>query len=152
LELSWRSSLGKELWLETARVILHRRWDTKWEKPTNATATARTEWIGISSSDDGCAECDTSREWIEVSLLTPFCVSMVWSGLGVVDACSLRILFTRKMPDATKNAIGMPETQIEEYSLEIAGRVGHTPIWVRLGHFSRYANLSECWHSVQRAG
>jgi hypothetical protein len=44
----------------------------------------------------------------------------------------------------------MPETQIEEYSLEIAGRVGHTAIRVRLGHFSRYANLSECWHSVQR--
>jgi hypothetical protein len=72
-----------------------------------------------------------------------------WSGRRChVDACSLRILFTRKMPGATKKAIGMPENQIEEYSLEIAGRVGETPVRVRLGHVSRYANLSECWHSV----
>jgi hypothetical protein len=46
----------------------------------------------------------------------------------------------------------MPETLIEEYSLEIAGRVGDTPVRVRLGPVGRYANLSKNWHSVQRAG
>jgi hypothetical protein len=61
-------------------------------------------------------------------------------------------LFIRKTLDATKKAIGMPETVIEEYSLGIAGRMGDTPVRVRLGHVSRYANLSEYWHSVQWAG
>jgi hypothetical protein len=128
--------------------ILYRRCDTKGEKPTNAPATPHIEWIGISSNDDGRAECDTGREWIEVSW---WCSFLRLRGLDVavpLTLGSLRILFTRKMPDATKKAIGMPENQIEEHSLEIAGRAGDTPVRVRLGHVSRYANLSECWHSV----
>jgi hypothetical protein len=42
----------------------------------------------------------------------------------------------------------MPETVIDEYSLEIAGRAGDTPIHHGLGEGSRHANLSESWHSV----
>jgi hypothetical protein len=68
-----------------------------------------------------------------------------------VDASS-QILFTRKMLDATKKAIGMPETVIDEYRFEIADRVGDTTVRVRPGHVRRYANLSECWHPVQWAG
>jgi len=69
-----------------------------------------------------------------------------------VDACSLRILFTGKMLAATKKAICMPETVIDEYSLDIAGRMGDTPIHESLGDVSRNANLSESWHSVHRIG
>ncbi len=60
-----------------------------------------------------------------------------------VDACSLRILFTGKMLAATRKAICMPETVIDEFSLEIAGRVGDTRIHESLGDVSRNANLSE---------
>jgi hypothetical protein len=46
----------------------------------------------------------------------------------------------------------MPQTAIDEYSLEIAAKVGDTTIHERLGVVSRQANLSECWHSVYRTG
>ncbi len=46
----------------------------------------------------------------------------------------------------------MPETVIDEYSLEITGRVGDTSINESLGDVSRNANLSECWHSVHGTG
>jgi len=46
----------------------------------------------------------------------------------------------------------MPETVIDEYSLEIAGNVGDTAIQESLGDVSRNANLSGGWHSVYRAG
>jgi len=69
-----------------------------------------------------------------------------------VDACSLPILFTRKMLAASDKAICMPETAIDEYSLEIAGRAGDTPIHESVGDVSRNANLSESWHSVHRIG
>jgi hypothetical protein len=60
-----------------------------------------------------------------------------------VDACSLRIPFTGKMLAATKKAICMPETVTDEYSLEIVGSVGDTPIHESLGDVSGNANLSE---------
>ena len=67
-----------------------------------------------------------------------------WSGRRChVDVCSLRILFARKMPDATKKAICMPETVMDEYRLEIVGRVGDTPIYESSGDFHRNANVSE---------
>ena len=53
---------------------------------------------------------------------------------------------------ATKKASCMPETVIDEYSLEIAGGVGDTPIHEPLGHVSRNAKLSESWHSVHGVG
>jgi hypothetical protein len=46
----------------------------------------------------------------------------------------------------------MPETVIDEYSLEIAGRVGDMPIHESLGDVSRNANLSDSWQSVQGIG
>ena len=60
-----------------------------------------------------------------------------------VDACPLRILFTGKMPATTEEAIWMPETVIDKYSFEIAGRVGDAPIDESLGDLRRNANLSE---------
>jgi hypothetical protein len=59
-----------------------------------------------------------------------------------VDACSLRILFTGKMLATTKKASRMPETVIDEYSLESARSVGDMPIHESLGAVSRNANLS----------
>ncbi len=53
---------------------------------------------------------------------------------------------------ATKKAICMPETAIDQCSLEVTGGVGDTPIHESLGDVSRNANLSESWHSVQWAG
>jgi hypothetical protein len=44
---------------------------------------------------------------------------------------------------ATKKAICMPETVTDEYSLEIVGSVGDTPIHESLGDVSGNANLSE---------
>src|SRR5712692_1860933 len=85
-----------------------------------------------------------------VVLLSPS-RQLVWHRCHA-DACSLRILFTGKMPAATRKAIGMPETLIDEYNLEITGRVGDTPIHASLGDVSRNANLSESWHSVHRIG
>ena len=76
---------------------------------------------------------------------------LVWRRCRV-DACSLRILVTGKMPAATEKAICMPETVIDEYGLEIAGRVGDTPIHASLDDVNRNANLSESWHSVHRVG
>jgi len=76
---------------------------------------------------------------------------LVWRRCHV-DACSLRIPFTGKMLAASKKAICMPETVIDEYSLEIAGNVGDTPIQESLGDVSRNANLSGGWHSVYSAG
>jgi hypothetical protein len=46
----------------------------------------------------------------------------------------------------------MPETVIDEYNLETANGVGDTPIHESSGEASRYANLSESWHSVHRIG
>src|ERR1700746_2685909 len=46
----------------------------------------------------------------------------------------------------------MPETAIDEYSLEIAGRAGDTPTHERLGTVGQQENLSVCWHSVYRTG
>jgi hypothetical protein len=69
-----------------------------------------------------------------------------------VDACSLRVLITGKMLTATKEAICIPETVSDEYTLEIAGRAGDTPIHESLGDVGRNANLSECWQSVQWIG
>ena len=46
----------------------------------------------------------------------------------------------------------MPETVIDEYRLEITGRMGDTPIHESLGETRRNANLSKSWHSVQRIG
>ncbi len=60
-----------------------------------------------------------------------------------VDACSLQIVFTEKMPAAAKKAICMPETVPHEHGLEIAGRVGDTPIHESLGDVNRNTNLSE---------
>jgi hypothetical protein len=76
---------------------------------------------------------------------------LVWRRCHV-DACSLRILFTGKMLAASGEAICMPETAIDKYSLEIAGRAGDTPIHESFGDVSRNANLSESWHSVHRIG
>ncbi len=76
---------------------------------------------------------------------------LVWRRCHL-DACSLRILFTGKMLAATKKAICMPETVSDEYGLEIAGRVGDTPIHESLGDVRRNANLSESWHPVHRIG
>ena len=59
------------------------------------------------------------------------------------DACWLQIPFTGKMLAATKKAICIPEAVIDEYRLEIASRVGDTPIHESLGHVSRNTNLSE---------
>jgi hypothetical protein len=56
------------------------------------------------------------------------------------------------MLDATKKAICMPEIVIDEYSLEITGRVGDTAIHESLGELRRNASLSESWHSVHRIG
>jgi hypothetical protein len=47
------------------------------------------------------------------------------------------------MPDASEKAICMPATVMDEYGLEIVGRVGDTPIYESLGDFHRNANLSE---------
>ena len=69
-----------------------------------------------------------------------------------VDALSPRILFTREMSDATKKAICMPELVVDEYSLELAGRVGDRLIRTCIGEGSRRAVLSECWHSVHWTG
>jgi hypothetical protein len=69
-----------------------------------------------------------------------------------VDACRPRNLFTGKMLTATRKAICMPKTVSEEYSLETAGSVGDTLVEERLDGVSRNASLSECWHSVYRAG
>lgn len=60
-----------------------------------------------------------------------------------VDACSMRILFAGKMTAATRKAICMPETMIDEYNLEIVGRVRDTPIHASLGDVSPITNLSE---------
>jgi hypothetical protein len=46
----------------------------------------------------------------------------------------------------------MPGAVIDEYSLEIAGRAGDTPIQESLSDVSRDTNLSECWHSVYGTG
>lgn len=46
----------------------------------------------------------------------------------------------------------MPETAIDEYSSQIAGRAGDTPIHARLGTVGQQENLSMCWHSVYRTG
>ncbi len=76
-----------------------------------------------------------------------------WSGVAVtLNACSLRILFTGKMPATTEKAIWMPETVIGKCSLEIAGRAGDVSIHESLGDARRNANLSESWHSVHRIG
>ena len=56
------------------------------------------------------------------------------------------------MPATTEEAIWMPETVIDKYSLEIAGKAGDAPIDKSLGDLRRNANLSESWHSVHRIG
>src|SRR6266851_61606 len=76
---------------------------------------------------------------------------LVWRRYDA-DACSLRILFTGEMTAATKKAICVPETVIDQCSLESAGRVGDTPIHEPFGDFSRNAIVSESWHSVHRIG
>jgi len=67
---------------------------------------------------------------------------LVWRRCHV-DAWSLRILFTGKMPAVTEEAIRMPEALIDKYSLEIAGRAGDTPIHASLGDVSPITNVSE---------
>jgi hypothetical protein len=47
------------------------------------------------------------------------------------------------MPATTEEAIWMPETVIDKYSLEIAGKAGDAPIDESLGDLRRNANLSE---------
>src|SRR5260370_6966838 len=69
-----------------------------------------------------------------------------------VDACSLRILFTGKMPAASKKAICMPEALCRRKHVEVAARAGDTPIQQALVLVRRHANLSECWHSVCSTG
>lgn len=76
---------------------------------------------------------------------------LVWHRCHV-DASSLRILFTGKGQPPVKQAIFMPETAIDEYSSQIAGRAGDTPIHARLGTVGQQENLSMCWHSVYRTG
>src|SRR5260370_29412267 len=76
---------------------------------------------------------------------------LVWRRCDV-DACSLRILFTGEMTAATKKAICVPATVIDQRSLEVTGSVGDTPIHESLGDVSRNANPSESWHSVHRTG
>jgi hypothetical protein len=46
----------------------------------------------------------------------------------------------------------VPKTVGSVVSLKLAGRVRDTPFQERHGYASRYANLSECWHSVRRTG
>jgi hypothetical protein len=60
---------------------------------------------------------------------------LVWRRCHV-DACPPQILFTGKMAAATKRAIWMPETVIDELSSEIAGRAGDRPIYESLGDLS----------------
>src|SRR5258708_6673005 len=76
---------------------------------------------------------------------------LVWHRCHV-DPCLFRIRFTGKWEPPLKKAICMPETVIEEYSLEIASSGRHTPIHESLGDVSRNANLSESWHPVHRVG
>jgi len=86
-------------------------------------------------------------------MLHSFLRPVFWSGVAVtLNACSLRILFTGKMPATTEKAIWMPETVIDKRSLEIAGRAGDVSIHESLGDARRNANLSESWHSVHRIG
>ena len=59
-----------------------------------------------------------------------------------VDTCPLRILFTRKMLDAHRSAICIPELVSNESALEIAGRMGDRPIHEGLGEGRRDADLS----------
>ena len=61
-----------------------------------------------------------------VALLPAPCL-LFWRR-GHAGACSLRIPLTGKILTATSEAICMPGTVIGEYSLEIAGRAGDTPI------------------------
>jgi len=56
------------------------------------------------------------------------------------------------MSATTQEAIWMPETVIDKYSLEIAGKARDAPIDESLGDLRRNANLSESWHSVHRIG
>jgi hypothetical protein len=74
------------------------------------------------------------------SFLRPVC----WPGVAVtLTLAQCEILFAGKMPAATRRAICMPETMIDEYNLEIVGSAGDTPILVSLSEVSRNANLSE---------
>lgn len=57
---------------------------------------------------------------------------------------SLQILFTRKMLDATRKAIGMPEAVIDGYSFETTGRVGDTSVHVSRRNVGWYGSLSAC--------
>jgi hypothetical protein len=43
-------------------------------------------------------------------------------------------LFTAEMPAGTKKAIYMPETVLDGYSLEVADKVGDTPVHEHLGN------------------
>src|SRR6267378_1228152 len=89
------------------------------------------------------------RGFMAHSFLRP----VFWSGVAVtLTLCSRRILFAGKMPATTEEAIWMPETVIDKYSLEIAGKAGDAPIDESLGDLRRNANLSESWHSVHRIG
>ena len=74
---------------------------------------------------------------------------LVWRRCHV-NVCRARILFTRKMLDTAEKAICMPEPVIDDYNLEIVGRVGDKPIRESLGEGSLRANPSECWHFVHR--
>ena len=106
----------------------------KVKKPTSAPAKVHIEWTGISSTDNARAECDTSREWKEISWLHSSLRPVFWSGIAVrlaLARCEFYSPGKRQPP--LKQAIFMPETAIDEYSLEIAGRAGDTPIHERLG-------------------
>jgi hypothetical protein len=46
----------------------------------------------------------------------------------------------------------VPEIVRDKIGLEVAGRVGDTPIHERHGDTSRHATLSECRHSVYSVG
>src|SRR6267378_6854457 len=72
------------------------------------------------------------RGFMAHSFLRP----VFWSGVAVtLTLCSRRILFAGKMPATTEEAIWMPETVIDKYSLEIAGKAGDAPIDESLGDF-----------------
>src|SRR5882672_8423711 len=53
----------------------------------SALATAHIGWPGISSTDGALAECDTSRESMDVWWLLPACATLLVRRLCHADAC-----------------------------------------------------------------
>ena len=99
------------------------------------------EEIGKSSTDGARAECGTTRQGIVVSCLHSSLRPVFWSGVAVTLALGgCEFYAPGKRQPQPRKAIHMPETANDEYSLEIAARVGDTPIYGSLGDSSRHEN------------